>query len=398
MPDTGTAPSSDLDPFSESSLLDPYPGYAELRSAGPAVWLSRYSAWAVSRFDDVQTVLGDWDRFTSVPNPGLEPDQPYMPKGGILGSDPPDHTRLREVIAEQMSPRSLRGMRGSIEEQADKHVADLVARGSFDGVGDLAQPFPIRVVADLIGLPREGRENLLGLADGAFNSFGPANERTLAGLPHAAAVFGEYVPTAMSRASIAPDSWGAAVYAAVDAGRIDEEEAVHLLAGFVVAGMDTTIHAIGSALWVLATHKDVWQALREDLSLARPVFEETLRYESPVAFFARGATRDTDLGGVPIAAGDRVVTLLGAANRDDRHFDQPDTFDVGRSPNDHMAFGYGIHSCGGQGLARIEGPAILASLAKRVERIELTGEPIRHLNNTVRGLGHLPLAVTPATT
>lgn len=396
MSTTTAIPTSDLDPFSDEFLADPFPRFAALRQIGPIVWLERYSAWAAVGFTAVQEVLGDWQRFTSVPNPGLEPEQPYMPMGGLLGSDPDDHTRLREVMSDQTAPRALRSLRASIQDQADALVAGVVARGQFDGITDLAQPFPIQVVADVVGLPQEGRENLLGLADAAFNTFGPANERTMAGLPLAGRVFGEYIPQAMSRDSIAPGSWGAAVYAAVDAGRIDEAEAVHLMAGFVVAGMDTTIHAIGRCLQIVATRPDVWSALRDDPAAARPIFEEALRFEPPVGFFARGATAATDVAGVPIAAGDRVIAFLASANRDEQHFDRADEFVLGREVNDHMAFGYGIHSCAGQGLARIEGPAILTALARLVTDIQLTGDPEAHLNNTVRGLGRLPLAVTPA--
>jgi cytochrome P450 len=203
----------------------------------------------------------------------------------------------------------------------------------------------------------------------------------------------QYTATAMSRELIAPGSWGAAIYDGVDEGLVTAEEAFLLLTGITVAAMDTTIHALGSAVWLLATHPTAWQSLRDDPALAGRVFEEVLRFESPVAFFARGATRDTALGGTPIRAGDRVITLLGSANRDERHFAGADRFDINRTPNDHVAFGHGIHSCAGQGVARLEGAAVLASLARRVERIEPAGEPARHFNNTVRGLASLPVTL-----
>lgn len=387
--------SSSIDLFADATILDPYPLYAELREAGPVVWLTRHNAWVVGGYDLVKEVLNDWERFSSYPNPGLEPERPGMPVGGILGSDPPDHTRLRRLLARLTSPRAIRNLKADIEAQADQHIADLVARGSVDVVADLAQPFPLKVVSDLIGLPADGRENLLTLADAAFNSFGPANERSLAALPVLPQIF-LYTATAMSRERIAPGSWGAAIYEAADEGLVTEDEAFMLLAGIVVAAMDTTIHALGSAVWLLAAHPEAWRALRADPELAGRVFEEVLRFESPVYFFARGATQDTVLGGTPIRAGDRVITLLGAANRDERHFPGADRFDLNRTPNDHVAFGHGIHSCGGQGVARLEGAAVLASLARRVERIEVVGEPKRHSNNTVRGLASLPVTLVGA--
>jgi cytochrome P450 len=169
-----------------------------------------------------------------------------------------------------------------------------------------------------------------------------------------------------------------------------------MMGAFVVAGMDTTVNAIGSAIWLLAERPDQFAALRADPSLAKSAFEETLRYESPVRLFARGATRDTEIDGVPIAGGDRVVLLFGAANRDERRYPTPERFEITRNPLDHVAFGFGIHVCVGAGLARLEGPAILASLARRVETLELAGTPKRHLNNVIRGLAELPVAVTAA--
>jgi cytochrome P450 len=162
--------------------------------------------------------------------------------------------------------------------------------------------------------------------------------------------------------------------------------------------MDTTVNSIGSAIWLLAERPDDWARLRAEPGLAGSAFEEALRYESPVTFTGRKTTRRTEVGGVEIDAGARVVLWFSSANRDDRHYEAADTFRLDRNPVDHVAFGGGVHSCAGQGLARIEGPAVLAALARHAERIELAGEPERHLNNAVRGLGRLPVAVTPSET
>ncbi|MEV6258891.1 cytochrome P450 [Nocardia sp. NPDC051911] len=163
-----------------------------------------------------------------------------------------------------------------------------------------------------------------------------------------------------------------------------------------MAGTDTTIHGIGSAVWLLASNPEAWAALRDGPGLARPAWEEALRLESPVSFFARGVTRDTEFGGVSLEKGDRVVMLFGSANRDESHYPRADRFEIDRAPTDHVAFGYGVHGCAGQGLARIEGVAILTTLARRVERIEIAGPPTRHLNNTVYGLESLPVRLHPA--
>ncbi|WP_032405597.1 cytochrome P450 [Rhodococcoides fascians] len=387
-------PTSNIDLYEDASLLDPLPLWSRLRESGSAVWMERHQAWAVSRYADVEDVLGSWERFSSYPNPGLVPDREGMPQGGLLGSDPPAHTELREVLKEQVSPRALRSLADSIAARADTFVSEVVAQGTFDAVTALAQPFPVQVVADLVGLPQDGRENLLTLADAAFNSFGPTNERTLATQPYAGVIMQEYIPTVMNRETLAPGSWGAAVYDAVDAGRMDEYDAPQLLSAFVVAGMDTTIHTIASAVGLLADRPDVLADIRRDLAVARKVFEETVRLESPVMQFSRRATCATHIGEVPIAEGDRVIVMFASANRDERHFEAADRFDPYRESTGHLGFGYGVHSCVGQGLARIEGASILAALARRVDRIDVVGEPVRHLNNAIRGLDRLPVSVT----
>jgi cytochrome P450 len=309
----------------------------------------------------------------------------------ILGSDPPRHTALRAVMSAQLSARAMRALREDVERQAETVVDELVARGSFEAVADLARRFPVEVVARLVGLPDDAREPLLKLADAAFNTFGPANARTQSSwvrLPE----IGAYIGQAMSRATIAPGSWGAGIYAAADRGEIAEADAVQMMQAFVVAGMDTTVNSISSAIWLLAERPDAWAALRSDPSLVRSAFEETLRYESPVTFFCRAVTRPVSVGGVELEAGARVLLLFGSANRDERHYPRADAFEVARNPVDHLGFGRGIHSCAGRALARIEGPAVLAALVRRVARLEFAGEPVRHLNNTVRGLAALPVS------
>ncbi|WPB94288.1 cytochrome P450 [Streptomyces malaysiensis] len=387
-----TTPTSDADLFSDENLNDPFPLFARLRTLGPAVWMRKHNAWAVAGYDDIKAVLADHDLFSSFPNPALEPQRPEIPQGGPLGSDPPDHTRLRAILSEKLAPRALRTLRQDIERQADNLIAEVVERSEVEVVSQVAQEFPIRVVTRLVGLPDGDYRQLLILADAAFNSFGPANERTLASLPAVPGVW-KYIAQSMSRESIAPDSWGAAVYDAVDRGDVTEEEAIHLLSSYLIPSMDTTINAIGSAIGLLAEYPDVWAAVRRDPQLVKPALEETLRFESPVMFFARGATRDTTIGSQPIRAGDRVVTLMPSGNRDERHFHDPDSFDISRTTIDHLAFGHGIHSCVGQGLARMEGQAILKAWARHVRNMEIVGKPERRLNNTIRGLSRLQLQV-----
>lgn len=389
-------PTALWDPFDEAVMDDPWPRYRELRDAGGAVFLPAHGVWAISRYDDVHSALRDHDTFSSAPAPALQPLRPdlELARDTILGSDPPRHTMLRNVLSEQLAPRALRALKSDVETRADAVVEELVSRGSFDAVQDLARRFPVQIVAELVGLPAEAREQLLALADAAFNTFGPVNRLTQSWnrLPE----IGAYIGRAMTRETIAEGSWGAAVYAAADRGEISEPDAAQMMIAFIIAGMDTTVNSIGSAIWLLAQRPDAWAALRAEPELARSAYEEALRYESPVTFFCRAVTRPVTIDGVDLDAGDRVMMLFGAANRDDRKYEDPDRFDVARNPVDHVAFGGGIHACAGQGLARIEGPAVLAALARRVQRLELAGPPVRHYNNAVRGLGQLPVKVTAA--
>ena len=388
------APSSDVDLYSDEALEDPYPFYAELREMGRAVRLKRYGVWALPGYDEVWQVQRRPEMFSSVGGPGLSYVEDPMMTGVVLSSDPPDHSRYRKILNEKLSARALQGLRGDVEERADRLVAEVVSRGSFDAVADLAAPFPVDVVADLVGFPERGRQRFLPMADAAFNTFGPMNERTQAGLPTVQGIF-QYLATEANRQNLAPGSWGAAIYEAVDRGEINEGEAISLMSAYLVAGMDTTVNAVSSAIWLFAQHPDQWATLRADHSLAQNAFEETIRLESPVQNFFRGLTREAEFGGIQLRQGDRVMMLLGSANRDPRRWgEDADAFDITRDTTGHVAFGGGTHRCAGMFLARMEGAALLSSLARRVESVELAGEPKRRLNHTIRGLESLPVSVT----
>ena len=208
-----TTQASDVDLFDDATLEDPYPIYDELRERGAAVWLERHRTWAIPRYAEVRTILRDHETFSSEPNPGLEPEQPYMPRGDVLCTDPPVHDKLRGVLADQLLPRALRGLGDRIAAQADELVADAVSRTSFDAISEIARRFPVDVVADLVGLGPDRRQDLLEFADAAFNTFGPFNARTQASLATVTGLL-DFMQSAMSRDALAPGSWGAAAYPA----------------------------------------------------------------------------------------------------------------------------------------------------------------------------------------
>ena len=393
---TAQAPALDIDPFCDAFLADPYPFHEILRETAPVVRLERYGIFAAARHAEVQSALQDWRTFSSDAGVGLanlNRDEVFRPRSIILEVDPPLHEQTRPVLAMALSPAVIRALKPAFEAEAEVLLEDLAGRGSFDGVADLAEVYPLKVFADALGLRRDGRENLLPYAAAVFNDFGPRNhlfEETRRG----ADAVRDWVIGQCNRGSLRPDGIGARVFEAVDRGEVSEEEAHKLVRSLLTAGLDTTVNGLGNALFAFATHPEAWAQLRADPGLARQAFEEMLRFESSVQTFFRTTTCETELGGVPLPAGTKILLFLGAANRDPRRWEAPDRFDPTRRASGHVAFGYGIHACVGQMVARLEGEVVLAALARRVARLELAGEPVRRLNNTLRGLASLPLRVS----
>ncbi|HLN08924.1 MAG TPA: cytochrome P450 [Xanthobacteraceae bacterium] len=391
-------PAIEDDPFSIPFLHDPYPHYERMREAGPVVWLSRYRCYAVARHDEVQKVLGDWETFISAAGVGLanfHDEKPWRPPSIVLEADPPLHTRTRTVLTRVLSPGNVRRLRERFEREAEDLVDRVVAMGRFDGIGDFAEAYPVKVFPDAIGLPEEGRENLLRYGSMVFNSFGPRNALTEAAFVDAEAVR-SWIMENCARDRLEPDGLGAQIYAAVESGDLSEQEAPMLLRSFLSAGIDTTVDALGNTLWCLATFTDQWERLRQTPSLARNAFEEALRYEGSAQVFFRTTARDTTIGGLPVVRNRKVAAFMGSANRDPRRWPSPDVFDIERRAAGHLTLGTGIHGCVGQAVARLEGEAVFAALARKVKSVELTAEPTRHYNNVLRSFERLPVQVTPA--
>lgn len=381
------APHSDVDLFADEVLLDPYPIYRDLRELGGVVHLSALDAWALPRYDTVRAALLDWQTYSSA---GIALNDPVneMVVGTVLASDPPEHTRLRAVLSDRLGPRAIRHLQADIAVRADALVEELTGRGSFDAVSDLATAFPFSVVFDMIGLPEDARPNMLRWADATFTVLGPLNARGQAGLGAITEMF-QWL-AGLTAADLKPDSMGRALFEAADAGRVGRESVGPLLAAYAGAGLDTTISAIANAVHLFADHPDQWDLVRDAPSLVPGAVNEVLRYDAPVQVFGRRLTKDCSVDNVHLAAGSQVCVLYGSGNRDDRHYAEPDRFDVTRDASDHLSFGYGTHSCAGQALARMEAQSVVTALAKRVRRFHI-GEPTRHLNNVVRSLEALPV-------
>ncbi|MGO9358427.1 MAG: cytochrome P450 [Xanthobacteraceae bacterium] len=391
-------PSLDLDPFSIAYFDDPFPHQELLRETGPVVRLDKWNVHGVARYAEVFAVLNDPQTFCSSRGVGLSDfakEKPWRPPSLILEADPPAHTRTRAVLSRVLSPVVMKQVRDGFAAAAEAKADEIVAMGSFDGVADLAEAYPLSVFPDALGLRKDGREHLIPYAGLVFNAFGPPNElRQQAierSMPHQA-----YVQEQCQRENLAPGGFGACIHARVDAGEITAAEAPLLVRSLLSAGLDTTVYGIGAALYCLARFPEQWRRLREDPGLARNAFEEAVRFESPVQTFFRTTTRDVEIAGHRIGEGEKILMFLGAANRDPRRWEDPDSYDVTRRTSGHVGFGSGIHMCVGQLVARLEGEVMLTALARRIASIEITGQVKRRYNNTLRGLDSLPLTVKPA--
>ena len=383
----------DLDLFSDEVLLDPHPTYATLRETAGVVHLPANDVYALTRYDVIRDALADTETFSSS-SIGFNPMVNEALQGTSLASDPPVHTQLRATLSANLTPRSLRGLKVQIEEKADALVAELVESGSFEAIDALGRVFPIQVVADLIGFTDEIRATMLRWGQAAMEVIGPLNARTAENFPVAGELYGWC--SQVTADDLTPGSVGRGIFEAEARGEIPPNTAGHIIHQYLGAGVDTTVAAIGNIVALFAQHPDQLALVREDRALVGSAFNEVLRYWAPVHAWGRRVTTDVEIDGALVPAGAQVAILFGAGNRDPRHYEAPDTFDVRRNPVDHLSFGYGPHGCAGQGLARLEAHAIIGSLAARVERL-VVGEARRVPSNITRSIDALPvLEVVPA--
>jgi hypothetical protein len=391
-------PSLDIDPFSDEFLCDPYPAHERMRVAGPVIHLASHGIYAMARHAQVHPALTDWQTYSSASGVGIDDfrkKKPWRPPSILLEVDPPLHDRTRSVMGRVMSVAAVRRLREQFRVEAERLIDTLVARGSFDAIADLAEPFPIKAFGDAVGLPAEGREHLLPYSNMVFNSFGPQNARFKESVADAEPVLA-YIYAMCRNEMLAPGGFGAEIFAAQAAGEVSEEEAPILVRSLLTAGLDTTVNGLGNAIYAFARCPDQWRLFRDNPATRKWAFDEVIRWESPVQTFFRTTTRDVTVEGQVVPEGEKVLLFLAAANRDPAQFPDPERFDIARLPGRHVAFGTGIHNCVGQMVARMEAEVVLGALADRAAAIELVGEPERRLNNTLRGFAKLPVRVTRA--
>ncbi|MET8468758.1 cytochrome P450 [Streptomyces sp. NPDC006422] len=339
----------------------------------------------------MRAALTDWRTFSSAPGVFVDPGMNAQLEGITLCSDPPEHTAMRAVLGRPLRQDRMREVTPVIEAEAERIVTELVERGRFDAATELAEQLPMAVVSDLVGLPDRGRAKMLEWAAAMWDMQGPADDRFAAAAP-VVAEFMEYVAEEAVPGRVRPDGWAAHLHQAADRGELPREKCPALMLDYVTPSLDTTILAIANTIALFARHPDQWDLLRADRSLIPHAINESLRLETPVPQFSRVLTEDHVIDGVPLPAGARVALLYGSANRDDRHYPDPERFDITRRPSDRLAFGRGEHVCVGMHLARLEMGALLENLADRVTRFEtMTSKPL--VNNGLRGLERLEVKV-----
>ena len=388
-------------PFSAPDRLNLDPFYAELRRSEPLTRVRMpfgEEAWLATRYADVRTVLGD-PRFSRAASIGRDEPRitPTQLEAGMLAMDPPEHTRLRRLIAKAFTARRVERLRPRTREIADGLVDRMVEAGPpADLVEHFATPLPITVICELLGVPVDDQEHfhIWSEAIVSTTSLSPEQIRS-----YMDSLFG-YMAGLIAQRRVRPtdDLIGALVRARdEDNDRLTEDEMVRMAAGLLAAGHETTVTQIPNFVYVLLTHPEQLAQLRADPALVPAAVEELMRYVplGVASSFARYAVEDVELGGVLIRAGDPVIGSLGSANRDGEVFAEPETLDLHRSSNPHIGFGHGAHHCVGAQLARMELQVAVATLLARLPELRFAGpeEEVEWKSGLlVRGPKRMPVA------
>lgn len=395
-PSGASLPSSGIDPFSDENLAEPGPFHEELREMGPVVYLERYGVYALPRYEETAAALRDWQAFESGAGVGVSnfrKEAPWRPPSLLLEADPPHHDAPRHVLSTLLGIRQLKTLQRGWEADARLLVDQVLSAGTrFDAVHAFAEAFPVRVFPDAVGLPPEGRENLVPYGTATFNLFGPHNrlfEASMKAQPDLSA----WVASRCAREALAPGGFGARIWEAADRGEITQEQAPLIVRSLLTAGVDTTVNGLSALLHAVASTPGLWERLRKEPEAVRRAFDEAVRLYSPVQTFFRTATRDVEMGGAVIPAGEKILMLLGSANTDPRRWDDPYAFDLDRDPSGHVGFGMGLHQCVGQHVARAEAAALIGALLERVSHIRPAGPSHRRINNTLVAFDSVPVEV-----
>jgi cytochrome P450 len=383
------------DIYSVDAIVDPYPHYQRMRDLGAVVWLSKHKVYALPRYAECKAVLRDDKTFVSGKGVALNPISNRLSKGTTLNSDGVEHDQRRKLLAHRMLPRALRAISDSVDVTAAAVVEAALNQGAIDGVSDLAAALPLAVVPELIGWPRDQHDHLIAWGGATFDVLGPLNQQAINAVPGAIRML-RFARRVVRERTFLDGSMAYELVTAADQGKLSHAECAALMVDYLAPSIDTTMSAISNALYLFASHPEQWQLLKSDQTRLANAINEVIRYEPPLRAFARLVSRQTEVGGVSIPRGARVLVMYASANRDEREWDEPADFDITRDAGRQIGFGQGAHACAGQSLARMETTAMLRALMKQVDRIEAAGSPTWAINNIIRRHEKLPLKLIPA--
>lgn len=365
--------------------------HAWMRRNAPVYFDDTNGLWGIATYDGVLAAGRDPVTFSNAG--GSRPDTGPLP--WMIDMDAPDHLKRRKLVNRGFTPGRVRAGEQGVRGICDELINGVSERGECDFVNDLAAPLPMIVIGDMLGVPPEDRDDLLQWSDDMLGSLSGDPERIEA----AAVAFGEYSDyarrtIAARREQPTDDLVSVLVHAEVDGDRLDDDELVFETLLLLVGGDETTRHVMSGGMEQLLRHPGEKQKLLDDPGLTATAIEEMLRWVTPIKNMQRTITRDVELHGQRLRAGDRALLLYESANFDESHFDDPERFDVERSPNDHLAFGFGPHICLGASLARLEVRVMLERLLQRLPDLELaTGEPLSYF---LSGVETMPVRFTPS--
>jgi cytochrome P450 family 142 subfamily A polypeptide 1 len=365
--------------------------YASMRGAGPMHWDATNALWGIATYDALMAAARDPATFSNAG--GSRPDTGPLP--WMIDLDGDAHVKRRKLVSRGFTPARVRDSATRLQGICDELIDQVCERGSCDVVRDLAAPLPMIVIGDMLGVAPADRAELLRWSDDLLGSLGGSPERIEA----AAAAFTEYDAyarrtIAARRASPADDLVSVLVHAEVDGDRLSDDEIVFESLLILVGGDETTRHVISGGLEQLLRHPGERRRLDDEPARLPSAVEEMLRWVSPIKNMARTVTADLEFEGTPLRAGDKVLLLYESANFDEAHFTDPERFDIGRTPNDHVAFGFGPHFCLGASLARLEVLTMMERLLTRLPGIELAAEG--ELPRFLGALQSLPVRFAPS--
>ncbi|MFI5976353.1 cytochrome P450 [Streptomyces sp. NPDC051452] len=404
------AGSGDLafDPWDPAFLADPYPAYAELRARGRVIRYEPTDQWLVPHHADVSALLRDRrlgrtyrHRFShedfgrSAPPPEHEPFH-TLNDHGMLDLEPPDHTRIRRLVSKAFTPRTVERLKPYVRDLADELVAKLVGAGGGDLLTEVAEPLPVAVIAEMLGIPQADRGRLRPWSADICGMYelNPSRE-TAARAVRASLEFSDYLREliAARRAEPGEDLVSGLIAAHGEGDRLTEQEMISTIVLLLNAGHEATVNATVNGWWALFRDPAQLAALRADHSLVPSALEELMRYDTPLQLFERWVLDDIEIDGTTIPRGAEVALLFGSANHDPAVFADPGRLDLTRADNPHISFSAGIHYCIGAPLARIELAASMTALLRQAPTLALVAEPARKPQFVIRGLSGLDVEV-----